>query len=242
MRETIEIVRKATRGERLVYEGRHYTLPLPGGEGKALRASAPSIAHLPVYIAALGPNSLRMTGELANGWVGTSFVPETADLLLGPLREGAEAAGRAASAIDIMAGGAVEFTAEVEEATARHARGLAFTLGAMGSPRRNFYTDAFVLQGWADDAKAVQRLWLEGKREEARARVPLEMARKVNLLGTDEMVRDRLRVYRAAGVTTLRVGLDGAIDRRVETLGRLMELVSELASERADGRGEDRPT
>ena len=242
MRETIEIVRKATRGERLVYAGRHYTLPLPGGEGKALRASAPAIAPLPIYIAALGPNSLRLTGELADGWVGTSFLPETADLLLGPLWEGAAAAGRAAGAIDIMAGGAVEFTDDVEEAATRHARGLAFTLGAMGSARRNFYTDAFVLQGWADDAKAVQRLWLDGKREEARARVPLEMARKVNLLGTEGMVRDRLSVYRAAGVTTLRVGLDGAIDQRVETLARLMALVAGLASQPADGRGEDRST
>ena len=229
MRETIEIVRQATSGARLVHAGRYYTLPLPGGEGRALRSSAPSVAHLPIYIAALGPKSLRMTGELADGWVGSSFVPETADVLLAPVREGAVAAGRPGGAIDIMAGGAVEFTEDISEAEARHARGLAFTLGAMGSVGRNFYNDAFARQGWADDAQAVQRLWQEGKREEARARVPLEMARKVNLLGSEGMIRDRLRIYRDVGVTTFRAGVEGSTDERVKTLERLMELVAEVA-------------
>ena len=115
-----------------------------------------------------------MTGELADGWLGASFVPETADVFLEPIRDGAAAMGRAFDAIDIQAGGAVEFTDDVDEAAARHARGIAFTLGAMGSPTTNFYNDAFVRQGWADDAKAVQRLWVQGKRDEARARVPVE--------------------------------------------------------------------
>ena len=228
MRETIEIVRKVVSRERVHYQGRHYTLPLPGGQGKALRTSAQGLAHQPIYIASLGPKSLRMTGELADGWLGTSFVPETADVFLDPMRDGAAAAGRPFDAIDIPAGGAVEFTDDVDEAAARHARGIAFTLGGMGSATTNFYNDAFVRQGWADEAKAVQRLWVDGKRDEARDRVPPELARKTNLLGTDDMVRDRLRVYRDAGVTTLRAAVDGRIEQRIETLGRLMTLVEEV--------------
>ena len=231
IRETIEIVRKVVSGERVTYQGRHYTLPLPGGEGKALRTSAAGLDHLPIYVASLGPNSLRMTGELADGWLGASFVPETADVFLEPIRDGAAAMGRAFDAIDIQAGGAVEFTDDVDEAAARHARGIAFTLGAMGSPTTNFYNDAFVRQGWADDAKAVQRLWVQGKRDEARARVPVELALKINCLGDDLAVRDRLRVYRDAGVTTFRAGVEGSIDERVETLGRVMALVEELNAE-----------
>ncbi|PZC44943.1 MAG: Flavin-dependent oxidoreductase, luciferase family [Chloroflexi bacterium] len=231
IRETIEIVRKVVSGERVTYQGRHYTLPLPGGEGKALRTSAQGLAHQPIYVASLGPKSLRMTGELADGWLGTSFVPETADVFLDPMRDGAAAAGRSFDAIDIEAGGAVEFTDDVDEAAARHARGIAFTLGAMGSPTTNFYNDAFVRQGWADEAKAVQRLWVDGKRDEARDRVPVELAMKINCLGTEEMVRDRLRVYRDAGVTTFRAGVDGTIDERIETLGGLMRLVGEINAE-----------
>jgi len=75
----------------------------------------------------------------------------------------------------------------------------------------------------------VQRLWLDGKRDEAAARVPDELALKANLLGTEAMVRERLRVYRDAGVTTLRVDPGGAtLSARLETLGRLLGLVREL--------------
>ena len=181
--ETIEIVRRVVSGERVSYQGRHYTLPLPGGEGKALRTSAAGLDHLPIYVASLGPNSLRMTGKLADGWLGTSFVPETADVFLDPMREGAVAAGRPFRDIDIQAGGTVEFTDDVDEAAARHARGIAFTLGGMGSPTTNFYNDAFVRQGWADDAKAVQRLWVEGKRDEARDARPRRVGPEDQLPG-----------------------------------------------------------
>ena len=83
--------------------------------------------------------------------------------------------------------------------------GLAFTLGAMGSRQHNFYNDAYKRAGYVDAATEVQRLWLDGKREEAAARVPDEMVLKTNLLGTETMVRERIAAYRAAGVTTLRV-------------------------------------
>ncbi len=107
--------------------------------------------------------------------------------------------------------------------------GLAFTLGAMGSRQHNFYNDAFKRAGFADAAVEVQRLWLDGKRDEAAARVPDEMALKANLLGTEAMVRERLRVYRASGLTTLRVDPAGpSLDARLKTLGRLMELVRAL--------------
>ena len=76
----------------------------------------------------------------------------------------------------------------------------------------------------------MQRLWLDGKRDEAAARVPDEMVLKTNLLGTETMVRERLAKYRDAGVTTLRVEpAADDLDTRVSTLGRLMDLVRGLA-------------
>ena len=96
----------------------------------------------------------------------------------------------------------------------------------MGSRQYNFYNDAFKRAGYVDAATEVQRLWIDGKREEAAARVPDEIALKANLLGTEAMVGERLRVYRACGVTTLRVEPTGAtLDARLATLGRLMELI-----------------
>ncbi len=131
--------------------------------------------EVPIYVAALGPRNLELTGELADGWIGNAFLPDHADVFLEPLREGAARAGRSLDELDLLMPVAVEFTDDVEEAARRHARGYAFTIGAMGSRDKNFYNDAFARQGFADDIAAVQALWFDGKREQAADRVPLEL-------------------------------------------------------------------
>jgi alkanesulfonate monooxygenase SsuD/methylene tetrahydromethanopterin reductase-like flavin-dependent oxidoreductase (luciferase family) len=73
-RETIEIIRSISAGQRLEYHGEIYELPLPGGEGRPIR-SLMSPTHIPIYVASLGPANLRLTGELADGWIGNSFFP-----------------------------------------------------------------------------------------------------------------------------------------------------------------------
>jgi len=230
-RETIEIIRTVSAGERLAYDGEVDTLPLPGGEGRAIRSLMPP-TPIPVYVASLGPANLRLTGELADGWIGNSFFPETADVFFGPMAEGAAAAGRTLDDLDRTVSVALELTDDVEEAGRRHADGYAFTFGAMGSPTRNFYNDAFARQGWAEDVAEVQRLWLAGDQRAAQARVPLEIGLRSNLIGPEEVVRDRLRLYRDVGVTTLRVGLaEGPLDAQLDDLGRLLDLVREVNEE-----------
>ena len=226
LRETVEIVRRAVRGERVAFKGQVYELPLPGGEGKALRSSA-SPRQVPIYLATLSPRSLEMTGEIADGWLGTSFMPEHARVFFDHIEAGASRAGRPLSALDLQAGGHVAFGDDVERLIAARKPGLAFTLGAMGSRRHNFYNDAFKRAGYADAALEVQRLWLDGKREEAAARVPDDLAVKVNLLGTEPMVHDRIEAYRRAGITTLRVDPAGrTLTERLDTLARLMALLA----------------
>ena len=231
MRETIEIVRLAMRGERLSYRGTIYELPLPGGEGKALRSSAKSRPDIPIYLATLSPKSLEMTGELADGWLGTSFMPEHAGVFLDHLATGAARAGRSLGDLDLVVGGTVAFGDDLDRLTFPRRPGLAFTLGAMGSLRHNFYNAAYQRAGYRDVALEVQRLWLNGCREEAAALVPDELVLKTNLLGTEAMVRERIRAYRAAGVTTLRVEPAGAsLDERLGTLARLLALVREVSA------------
>ncbi len=232
MKEIIEIVRLACSGAKVEYDGYHYTLPLPGGEGKAIRSGSPPVEPPPMYLASLGPRSLRMTGEIADGWLGTSFIPETADVFFDEIRAGAEAAGRDFDAIDLQAGGAIIFSDDPERVAAEHARGIAFTLGAMGSAKSNFYNDAFCRQGYADEAKEVQRLWIEGKRDKARERVPVDLALKINLIGDDTAIRERLRVYRDAGLTTIRGGVEGeTVAERLDNLQHFMSLVDEVSNE-----------
>jgi F420-dependent oxidoreductase-like protein len=234
-RETIDIIRAITAGERLDYHGDIYSLPLPDGEGRSIRTPV-TPTHIPIYVASLGPANLRLTGELADGWIGNSFFPESADVFLGPIRDGAAAVGRDIADLDLTVSVSLEFTDDVEGAGRRHAEGYAFTFGAMGSPTRNFYNDAFARQGYGDDVREVQRLWLAGDRDAARKRVPTAVGLGTNLIGTDDMVRERLRLHRDAGINTLRVGLDSGpagdgIDAHVDRLGQLLDLVRDVNAE-----------
>jgi F420-dependent oxidoreductase-like protein len=240
-RETVEIVRQVAAGDKLDHHGRVYDLPLPGGPGRPIRSMLPP-APVPIYIAALGPKNLALTGEIADGWIGNAFLPERADAFLPFLDEGLATAGggRSRADLDLLIPVAVEFTDDVDEAAVRHARGYAFTIGAMGSRKTNFYNAAFARQGFADDVTAVQDLWLAGRREEAAARVPRDIGLKTNLLGTPAMVKDRLRLYRRAGITTLQAKLDGDLQHKVDTLAQLIDLVHEVNVE-PDVQPEEQP-
>src|SRR5947199_5498833 len=217
LRETVEIVRKVSRGERLIYHGEVYHVPLPDGEGKALTSSVPPRPDLPVYLATLGPKSLELTGELADGWLGTSFIPEHAPLFFDPISAGAARAGRTLADLDLqVAAGEVAFSDDVESLIAPRKPGLAFTLGAMGSRQHNFYNDVYRRAGYTDIALEVQDLWFQKQREAAAARVPDELVLKTNLIGTEDMVHERLRVDQPAGLNTLQVHPEGqTLDERL---------------------------
>lgn len=231
-RETIEIVKMITAGERLSYDGDVYRLPLPDSQGKAIRSRVDT-APIPIYVASLGPANLRLTGELADGWIGNSFFPATADAFFDPIAEGAATTGRSIDALDMVVAVGLDFTDDDPDAIAaagrRHADGYAFTFGAMGSAKKNFYNDAFARQGYGDDVAEVQRLWATGDREAAAARVPVEIGLGTNLVGPPAAIRDRLIEYERSGVTTLRVGIDGDFDRKVADLEHLMALVADAS-------------
>jgi F420-dependent oxidoreductase-like protein len=231
-RETIEILRMVSAGRRLIYQGEIYQLPLPDGEGQSIR-SLMQPAHIPIYVASLGPANLRLTGELADGWIGNSFFPETADIFFDPIRQGAAAADRDFSELDLTVSVGVEFTDDVEDAGRRHAEGYAFTFGAMGSPTTNFYNQAFARQGFGEDVLAVQRLWVAGDKDAARRRVPIEIGLRSNLIGTDHMIRERLRLYRQTGVTALRASFTGDNTQQLDDLTHLIDLVHDVDSETA---------
>jgi alkanesulfonate monooxygenase SsuD/methylene tetrahydromethanopterin reductase-like flavin-dependent oxidoreductase (luciferase family) len=232
-RETIEIVRMIARGERLVFDGEVFHLPLPGGEGKALRSSVPP-RDVPVYVASLGPANLRVTGELADGWIGNSFLCESADVFFDEIAAGARSVGRSLDKVDLTVAVSCEFTDDIEGAARRHAEGYAFTFGAMGSGRTNFYNRAFERQGFGEAVAEVQRLWLAGDRAAAGRAVPSEIGLRTNLIGPPEEVRRRLRQYRDCGVGTLRVNPMGeSLDEHLDGLGQLLDLVRDVND---DGR------
>ncbi|MEL7156939.1 MAG: LLM class flavin-dependent oxidoreductase [Actinomycetota bacterium] len=230
MRETIDVIRQAFAGDRIAYQGRHLQLPLPGGEGKALRLSLAANDSIPLYLATLSPRLLELTGELADGWLGTSFVPEGADdAYFVHLRAGAARSGRELSTLDVCQGAEVAFARDEEElATMIDARrmGLAFSLGGMGSADTNYYNSAYARQGFPEVAAESQRLWVAGDRAAAAAVIPDELVLGTTLIGTEAMVAKRLADWAAAGVDTVRLYPAGeTMEERLDTLGRALAMV-----------------
>jgi F420-dependent oxidoreductase-like protein len=229
LREAVEICRMIFAGEKVRYAGKVFRLPLPDSEGKAIRiAHEPAV--IPIYLATLGPASLRYTGAAADGWLGTSFSPDHPEAHLDFLREGARSAGRELGDLDLCVSVRVEIGDNVEAMIERRKQGVAFNMGGMGSATTNFYNDAFCRAGYEDDARAVQSLWLAGKREAAARRVPDAMVTEFQALGTRAMVQERLRKYAEVGITTLKLGLDGVPlgPRRFELLEEIVDLLEDL--------------
>ena len=226
MKETIKIIQAALAGEKITSSSEQVKLPLPDGEGKPMRLAQPPNEEIPLYLATLGPKSLEYTGQVAQGWIGTAFTPERADALLDPIWAGAESAKRDKSQIDVHVGAAsVAFGEDIRSLVQPLKMSKAFTLAAMGSKNTNFYNDAYSKSGWAEAAQKVRDLWLKGQRDQAALSVPDEMVLQTNLLGTEKMVAERLRVYREAGVTTLKVAPIGSdLEERINALGKVIDL------------------
>lgn len=232
VRETVEIVRSALAGERVSHSGRAYTIPLPG-EARPMRLSTTPTPDIPLYLATMSPKMLELTGEIADGWLGTSFVPEGAPgAYFTHLDAGLAAAGRTRADLDVCQGAEVCFAADEDELATivdDRKRGLAFSLGGMGSASTNFYNAAYGRQGWADVAARVRERWQAGDRDGATTLVTDDMVLATTLIGTEDMVRDRLRVWQDAGVDTVRLYPAGAdLDARLTTLARAIELVQDL--------------
>lgn len=229
LRETVDICRMIFRGEKAAYQGDIHRLPLPGGEGKSIRVEHEP-AEIPIYLATLGPRALRYTGEAADGWVGTSFTPDSPDALLAPMRASAEAAGRRMDDINIVVACRVDVGENVEEMIEARKPSVAFQLGAMGSADTNFYNDAYCRAGYEEDAKAIQSLWVAGKRQEAADRVPDAMVTAFAAIGTPDMIRDRFETYRDVGVNTIRLSLDAAPEgpARLAALEQVVDLARAL--------------
>lgn len=231
MRETVEIVRQVIAGDKVSLQGRQFHIPRDGA--KPMRLSMRAEHEIPLYIASLTPAMLRLTGELADGWLGTSFVPEGAEAAyFAHLDDGLAHSGRTRADLDICQGAEVSFAndeAHLHQLINARKSELAFSLGGMGSASTNFYNQAYSRQGWAEVAAAVKDLWQSGDRVGAAELITDDMILATTLIGTPDMVRDRLQVWADAGVDTVRIYPAGeTLDQRVSTLGAAIDLVHSI--------------
>jgi F420-dependent oxidoreductase-like protein len=232
-REIIEICRAVWRRERLSYDGKYYKLPLPADEGTGLGKPLKLINHpvrerIPIIVASLGPKNVEMTAELAEGWEPIFYVPEKADSVWGEaLAKGKAKRDPALGELDVVAQAPLAIGDDVEGYLDFARPMFALYVGGMGARGRNFYNDLARRYGYEREAKEIQDLYLDGKKQEAAEKVPYELLQKTSLIGTEGFVRDRLAALKESGVTTLNV-TPIASDHASRV--KLIEKVRELAA------------
>jgi F420-dependent oxidoreductase-like protein len=229
-REIVEILRQGMRREPLTHEGRSFTLPLPAdqglGLGKPLKLlTRPERPEVPIWLASLGDKNVELTAEIADGWIPHLVYPEKVDMVWGD----ALAAGGAKRSPDlgplqITAGGMLSIGDDVKGMLDFARPMYALYVGGMGARGKNFYNDVACRLGYEKEAKEIQDLYLDGKKDEAAALVPDEWLEAGNLVGPESYVKERIEAFREAGVTHLQV-IPAAADPAAE-IAKVKEWIS----------------
>jgi len=230
-REVVEICRQVWRRDRLVHDGPKYTVPLPAdqgtGLGKPLKLiNQPVRERIPVLLAALGPRNVELAAEIAEAWEPIWFHPERAAEVWGAsLAAGRAKRDPALGDLQVLVGVPAAVGDDVDALHDLVRPALALYVGGMGARGRNFYNALARRYGYEDEARIIQDLYLDGRKEEAAAAVPLELARAASLVGPESWVAERIAAFAEAGVTPLNLQpLDGSREgrlRTVETMARL---------------------
>ncbi len=199
-REFVTLLRAMLAREGPVtFAGRHYQLPYPGGSGlgKPLKLiMKPLRSRIPIYLGAEGPKNVALATEICDGWLPLFYSPYRHQVYAESLRG-------MRPGFEIAATVTVSVAQDVATALVPIKWMLAFYLGGMGARGRNFHLNLMERMGFGDEGRRVQALFLDGKRDEAAATVPDQLADEIALCGPPERIRDRLAAWKASPVTTL---------------------------------------
>jgi F420-dependent oxidoreductase-like protein len=219
-REYISVVRLALARKTVEFDGAHYQLPLPGGPGKSLKLNvAPRSAHIPIYLAAIGPKNLELAGELADGWLAIFYAPGFAAQQLAHIADGRERAGLAMEGFDVVPTMPLVVGPDPAACADPVRPYAALYLGGMGSRQQNFYNALAVRMGFPEAAAEVQDLYLDRRHRDAMAAVPFDFIDQTSLLGDRQRIAERLREHAGSGVTTCSVGLYGScVEEKLDAL------------------------
>ncbi|MBI4517472.1 MAG: LLM class F420-dependent oxidoreductase [Deltaproteobacteria bacterium] len=202
-REWVEVFRAMLRREQPVsFQGEHYQLPYQGGSGlgKPLKLIVhPLRSHIPIYLGAEGPKNVALAAEIADGWLPLFVSPYKMDIYADSLRQ-------AKPEFDVAATVTASLNDDLEQALYPIKMALGFYIGGMGARGRNFHLNLIERLGYGDSARRVQELFLAGKRAEAFAAVPDQLADEISLAGSADRIRDRLQAWQQCGIKSLLVG------------------------------------
>jgi F420-dependent oxidoreductase-like protein len=216
-REYIALVRDIVgRHERVTAPGPHYPLPYPDGTGlgKPLKSTLhPLREDIPIYLGAEGPKNVSLAGELCDGWLALFFSPQHQSFYRDALAEGfgRDGARRSAEDFEVVASAPLIVHDDLEQAADLLRPMYALYFGGMGARQANFHHDVAVRMGYEAEAKRIQDLYLEGRKDDAAAAVPTKMVEELALIGPPDKVRHDLQAWRESIVTTLSIG--GGVDQ-----------------------------
>ncbi len=211
-REYVDIVRTIVRREApLEHHGEFYDLPLQGGAGlgKALKSTIhPFRKEIPIYLAAEGPKNVALAAEICEGWLPLFYSPKDDAHYRRCLSEGFAKSGNPAkqAEFEVVASLFVVPGDDVEKCADMIRPFVALYAGGMGAKGANFHFEVFARMGWEHIANQVQELYLQGKKKEAAALIPLEMVEDVALVGPLDKIKGELPKWKETAVTTFLVG------------------------------------
>ena len=212
MRDYVSIMRKIfAREAPVAHEGREISLPYKGegatGLGKPLKSILHMNPHIPIYLATGNETTVKLTAEIADGWLPMGFVPGAMTEYRPWLEEGFKRAGNGKSFKDftVLASVHVEIDNDVKAALQRLKPEVALYVGGMGHRTKNFHNDIMVRRGFGDAARRIQELYLAHRKEEAIAAVPDEWVDLKSLVGPPARIKERYRAWEDSGADSLSV-------------------------------------
>jgi F420-dependent oxidoreductase-like protein len=210
-REYVDIVRKVIAREAPVTnDGPNYPLPFPGGTGlgKPLKAIVhPLRNEIPIILGAEGPKNVALAAEIADGWFPIFFSPNAVKAFEPALAEGFARPGarHQADEFEVIAFAPTIIDDDIERAADMMRPSIALYIGGMGAKSMNFHFDVFARMGYEAEARKIQELYLEGRKDEATAAVPTSLIEDTALIGPKEKIRDDLEGWKESIATTLLV-------------------------------------
>ncbi len=220
MRETMEIVRMVLKRERLVYTGDIFELSM----GLKL-ITHPVRDTIPIYLATLTPTGVALAGEMADGWLPVFFSPAHYDQVIRPgLAKGAEKAGRPLSDLSVCPMVPVVVTDDRKAGRDSSRAHLALYIGGMGSREKNYYNQLWCSYGYEEEARRIQDLYLDRKKDEAMAAITDQMVDLTTIIGPAEECRERLEALSKVGVDEVSVALSVPGNDPLQTLAALKAL------------------
>jgi F420-dependent oxidoreductase-like protein len=219
-REYVGVVRRALTGEPVRNEGPHFPLPRRGHGNAPL--TVPARPDLPIYLGASGPRSLRLAGEIADGWLSGFTTPELVARSVARI-----GAGRATMrGFDVIPFVAIAVADDPREAAAELRRHYAHLLGIGGED--NFYARLARELGYDREIDDLQRCLKAGDGLGAARAVPFGFVDRTALLGPIPRIAERMREFRDAGVTHLSI-MVSANDGDAAARLRLLRYAAEAA-------------